>query len=122
MRDLNTVVARGRNWRIPSFWAPVLKYISAPILAIIVAFAYPQFHQVRNNPLHIFAFTCAHLTMVAVTVGLIFPRALSLTIPRERAVTAGQLGDYDEADLAPAVTGYSVEDRMEHGSEKMHKS
>lgn len=122
MLDLNTVVARGKNWKIPFFWAPVLKYISAPILAIIVAFAYPDFHEVRNDPLNIFAFAVAHLTMLAVTVGLIFPRALRQIVPAERAATAGKLGDYDSSDLAPAVTGYSVEDRMEHGVEKMHST
>ncbi|KLJ11513.1 hypothetical protein EMPG_13293 [Blastomyces silverae] len=83
-RDLNIVVATGKNWRIPVFWGPVVKYISAPILAIIVGFAYPLFNSKRNDPLHIFAFAAANVVMVLVVLGLIIPRSLSILLPADR--------------------------------------
>ncbi|QSS66880.1 creatine transporter [Histoplasma capsulatum] len=83
-RDLNMVVATGKNWRIPVYWSPVLKYISAPILAIIVGFAYPMFHKLRNDPLHIFAFSIANVVMLLVVMGLVVPRSLSVLLPADR--------------------------------------
>ncbi|EER44815.1 creatine transporter [Histoplasma capsulatum H143] len=83
-RDLNIVVATGKNWRIPVYWGPVLKYISAPILAIIVGFAYPMFQKLRNDPLHIFAFSIANIVMLLVVLGLVVPRSLSVLLPADR--------------------------------------
>ncbi|KAH7202948.1 hypothetical protein BKA60DRAFT_641062 [Fusarium oxysporum] len=60
-RDLNIVVAGGKRWNIPVFWGFVLRYISAPILAIIVSFAFPLFYTKRNDPLHIFAFASCQI-------------------------------------------------------------
>ena len=51
-RDLNVIVATGKNWSIPSLWAPLIRYISAPILFIIYSFAYPEFWTLRNDPVY----------------------------------------------------------------------
>lgn len=85
-RDLNIVVGAGKAWSIPVFWAPVLKYITVPILAIVFAFAYPAFNKVRNDPLHIFGFATTHVGMIVVVICLIFPRWLNVFVPPERQI------------------------------------
>ncbi|EAU35443.1 conserved hypothetical protein [Aspergillus terreus NIH2624] len=80
-RDLNLVVVTGKNWRIPIYWGPVVRYISAPILAIIVSFAYPAFYKLRSDPLHIFGFTIAHIIFVIVILGLVVPRLFEPILP-----------------------------------------
>ncbi|KAK2608579.1 hypothetical protein QQS21_002926 [Conoideocrella luteorostrata] len=95
-RDLNSVVAKGKNWSIPLFWAPTIRYISCPILSIILSFSYPAFYKVRMDPLHIFAFTVAHFIMVIAAAGFIFPRAFDVFIPPERR-------DKDSTVYAPQI-------------------
>lgn len=96
-RDLNVVVGRGSNWSIPIFWGPILRYGSAPILAMVASFAYPKFYENgRMDPLHICAFTFAHITVLLVFIGLIIPRALDVfVLPEKRdewkIVTAPQV-------------------------------
>ncbi|KAM0424811.1 hypothetical protein ACHAPT_009867 [Fusarium lateritium] len=48
-RDLNVVVATGKNWNIPALWPVVLRYVSAPILAIVVSFANLAFAKKSND-------------------------------------------------------------------------
>lgn len=97
-RDLNVVVVSNeKNWGIPLYWAPVLRYISAPILAIVVSFAYPAFSAKSNDPLHVFAFTVAHCVMVLVGVGFVVPRWFDIFVPPDRL----HLG---KADYAPQVS------------------
>lgn len=80
-----TVAPEGtKNWRIPVYWAPVLRYFSAPVLAIIFSFAYPTFIAVRNDPLHIFGFTCAHLVVAVVIFVYIVPRSMDVLVPVKR--------------------------------------
>lgn len=84
-RDLNVVVGRGKNWNIPVFWGPVLRYISAPILAMVASFAYPKFYSIgRMDPLHICGFTFAHITVLLVFIGLAVPRALDVFVLPEK--------------------------------------
>lgn len=83
-RDLNVTIAVGKNWPLPWFWGPVLRYISAPILAMLSSFAYPSFNAVRNDPLHIFGFIVGHVVMVLVVLGLIVPRSFDVFIPKAR--------------------------------------
>ena len=83
-------------------WGPVLKYISAPILAIIFSFAYPSFHAVRNDPLQIFAFAIMHLVMVIIALGFILPRWFDVFIPVERR---------GEADV-PTIPGVIVGEEL----------
>lgn len=82
---MNLIVAKGSNWSIPVVWGPVLRYISAPILAIIASFSYPTFYnEKRMDPLHIFGFVNAHLSTLIVVIGLIVPRALDVFVVHER--------------------------------------
>ncbi|KAJ2899397.1 hypothetical protein MKZ38_003069 [Zalerion maritima] len=80
-RDLNVIVGQGKNWSIPVFWSPVIRYISAPILAIIFGFTYSLFYGNRGDPLHIFGFTAAHWIMATLLCGVLFPRWLNFLIP-----------------------------------------
>lgn len=82
---MNLIVAQGANWSIPVIWGPVLRYISAPILAIIASFSYPTFYnEKRMDPLHVFGFVNAHLSTLLVVIGLIIPRALDVFVVPER--------------------------------------
>jgi solute carrier family 6 GABA transporter-like protein 1 len=83
-RDLNVVVGRGKNWKLPFWWPALLRYLSAPILAIIFSFGYPNFYKLRNDPLHIFGFATAHIALVIVGLGVIVPRWFDVLIPTER--------------------------------------
>lgn len=77
-------MAIGKNWSIPVFWAPVLKYISAPILSIIFSFAYPAFYPKRIDPTQIFAFSLSHIVMVVIVIGIVIPRSLDIFVPPEK--------------------------------------
>ncbi|TQV96686.1 hypothetical protein V2A60_002929 [Cordyceps javanica] len=83
-RDLNNVVAIGKNWSIPIVWGPILRYISAPIMAITFSFAYPSFYAVRNDPLHIFAFATSHVVMIIIALGFIVPRTFDIFVPADK--------------------------------------
>ena len=78
-------MAQGKNWSIPIIWGPVLRYISAPILAIIVSFSYPDFYaRGRMDPLHICGFAFAHVAFFIVVMGLVLPRSLDVFVKYER--------------------------------------
>ena len=83
-RDLNVIVGTGKNWKIPVFWGPLLRYISAPILMIVYSFAYPEFYTLRNDPPYIFGFILAHICILAGIFGLVLPRYLDVFVPYER--------------------------------------
>jgi len=84
-RDFNVVVGHGKNWNIPMFWGPVLRYISAPILAIVASFAYPDFYaRGRMDPVHIAGFTFAHVSLFLAVAGLIVPRAFDIFVKPAR--------------------------------------
>lgn len=101
-RDLNVIVGAGKNWKIPLIWGPLLRYISAPVLAIVFSFAYPevsgsclirqvhalitctQFYDLRYDPPYIFGFILAHIVMLAVLFGFCLPRYLDVFVPPER--------------------------------------
>lgn len=79
------MVGRGKNWNIPFFWGPILRYGSAPILAMVTSFAYPKFYaNGRFDPLHITAFTFAHCTVLLVIIGLIVPRVFDVFVLPEK--------------------------------------
>ncbi len=77
-------MAVGKNWSIPIVWGPILRYVSAPIMAVIFSFAYPTFYTVRNDPLHIFAFATSHVVMIIVALGFIVPRAFDIFVPSDK--------------------------------------
>ena len=51
---------------------------------IILSFGYPTFIAVRNDPLHIFGFFCAHLVLVTVILVSIVPRSMDILVPVKR--------------------------------------
>lgn len=77
-------MAVGKNWKIPIFWGPLLRYISVPILAIILSFSYPSFNAVRHDPCHIVGFVVANMTMVFVAVGWLLPKFYDPFVPIEK--------------------------------------
>ncbi|KAA8643778.1 hypothetical protein EYZ11_008211 [Aspergillus tanneri] len=113
MRDLNVVIATGKNWSIPIYWGPVVRYISAPILAIIVSFSYPAFYKKRDDPLHIFAFSIAHIIMVIAIVGLVLPRFFNPILPAATR-NAPEPISAPNVTLAPVTGDISVESQTEH--------
>jgi solute carrier family 6 GABA transporter-like protein 1 len=42
-RDLNLILGLGKYWKLPFFWAPLLRDITGPVLALVFSFAYPGF-------------------------------------------------------------------------------
>ncbi|EXM14508.1 hypothetical protein V3481_005817 [Fusarium oxysporum f. sp. vasinfectum] len=82
--DLNSVIGNGNNWSLPFLWAPMLRYVSGPILAIIFSLAYPSFEEVKNDPLYILGFIVAHLLLVWCVIGFVFPRWFNIFIVPER--------------------------------------
>jgi len=82
--DLNLIVGTGKNWKIPMLWAPTLRYLGAPILAIVYGFSYPGFYAVRNDPMHIFGFAVGHLALVIIALGLIVPSWFDIFVPVSR--------------------------------------
>ncbi|KXS98416.1 hypothetical protein AC578_1769 [Pseudocercospora eumusae] len=83
-RDLNLVVGRGKNWKIPVFWPVLLRYISGPVLAIIFSFAFPEFHRLRYDPMMITGFILSMLGLSAIVLGCVFPRYMGTLLPAER--------------------------------------
>ncbi|KAL4936048.1 hypothetical protein BDV06DRAFT_114792 [Aspergillus oleicola] len=116
-RDLNAIIGGEKNWRIPSFWPVLLRYVCAPVLAIIFSFAYPEFHTLRYDPLMITGFILAHITLFVILLGFVMPRYYNVFIPPERisegeelirelggdqhvsVVSSGNLRDCDEEGM-----------------------
>jgi solute carrier family 6 GABA transporter-like protein 1 len=123
----------GNNWNIPTIWAPVLRYISAPILAIIFSFSYPDFYQSRMDPLQILGFTISHAALIMVGLGYILPAWFDPIVPGHRrlegdvptasgvnnSVVEAQLDDVVETGLAGSEEGSDkgsdVEERKKSG-------
>ncbi|KAL8345851.1 hypothetical protein RB601_005759 [Gaeumannomyces tritici] len=96
-RDLNGVVGTGKNWKIPSFWAPLLKYMTSPVLLMLLSLAYPLFISKRTDPQQIFAFSFMHIVMVVTVSVFVYPRYFNVFVKRE----ARGAGDQP---VAPGVT------------------
>ncbi|KAI4722617.1 SNF-domain-containing protein [Aureobasidium sp. EXF-10727] len=82
--DLNLIIHRGNNWKIPAAMPVLLRYISGPVLAIIFSFAFPEFHSLRFDPLMIVGFVVSCLGMVAVVMGFVVPRYYDVFVPVDR--------------------------------------
>ncbi|KAG6089033.1 hypothetical protein E4U15_004411 [Claviceps sp. LM218 group G6] len=82
--DLNENIGSHKNWQIPSLWAPILRYIAAPILAIVYGFSYPSFYALRVDPLHILGFVIGHIALLLIGFGFMVPRWLGGLVPPER--------------------------------------
>ncbi|KAH8177020.1 sodium:neurotransmitter symporter family protein [Sarocladium implicatum] len=107
--DLNRIVGQGKNWSIPSWWAVLLRYVSAPILSIVYAFSYPAFYQLRYDPLHILGFGVAHITLLIIFGGILVPRWFDVFIPPQRRAE----GHIDNGAFAPAMEELVAEDAAE---------
>ncbi|KAG8166024.1 hypothetical protein KVR01_004576 [Diaporthe batatas] len=113
-RDLNLVVATGKNWSIPVYWGVIVRYCSAPILIIVFSLGYPAFIAVRYDPLHIFGFVVAHIAMLIIAFGLVFPRMMDVFVPVERR---GEGEIPFSPNLAVASADLSIGQRLEVGEE-----
>jgi solute carrier family 6 GABA transporter-like protein 1 len=81
---LNSVIGGGSNWSLPAIWAPLLRYFSGPILAIILSLAYPTFEGLNNDPLHVMGFIIGHCLLLWCILGFVMPRWLDVFIIPER--------------------------------------
>lgn len=59
----------------------MLKYISAPIVAIIMSFAYPSFYASREDPLRIASFAFMNVVLLVSLLGLFVPRWFNVLAP-----------------------------------------
>ncbi|KAL8868936.1 MAG: hypothetical protein Q9174_004651 [Haloplaca sp. 1 TL-2023] len=113
-RDLNVIVAAGKNWSIPVFWSPMIRYISSPILFIVYSLAYPEFWTLRNDPVYVFGFILSHFCLIFAVVALLLPRYYDVFVPRHRL-------DDGKRIAAPCVTANVLEgegqDQAEKGSQ-----
>ncbi len=88
-RDLNAVIAQGKNWSLPGFWAPMLRWVTAPVLVYILGIGYEDFIKDREgngfkkDPLHWFGFTLSHLGVAFVILGYIYPRSFAIWVPKK---------------------------------------
>lgn len=125
--DLNLIVGTGKNWKIPMLWAPTLRYMGAPILAIVYGFSYASFYAVRNDPMHIIGFAVGHLALVIIVLGLIVPSWFDVFVPVPRReegkipYTPGAIGgsidlDSDDRERMEAATPSSGSSSAEHTS------
>ncbi|TEA18809.1 Sodium- and chloride-dependent GABA transporter 1 [Colletotrichum sidae] len=88
-RDLNATISTSGQWKIPAIWAVILKYNTAPIVAIIFSFAYPNFYASgRIDPLSIASFAFMHLVLLSTVVGFIMPRWFNVLIPKSKVTAA----------------------------------
>lgn len=117
-RDLNLIVGRGKNWRIPVFWPILLRYISGPVLAIIFSFAFPEFHTLRYDPMMITGFILSMIGLSAIVFGCVFPRYYGQLLPPERR------DDSLKATIAqePGFTEEEVLDTVVEPSSDVEKS
>ena len=74
----------GKNWSLPSVWPVLLRYVTGPVLAIILSLAYPDFETVNHDPLHIMGFIVAHFLLVWVVFFFFVPSWLDVFIVPER--------------------------------------
>ncbi|CAO2653022.1 Nn.00g024330.m01.CDS01 [Neocucurbitaria sp. VM-36] len=117
-RDLNLIVATGRNWKIPAFWAPLLKYITSPILVLVTSLAYPDFiTDGSRDPLHIVGFFLAHATFALVVLSFVMPRWFNAIVLPERrlegdAPTVVNL----ESNIVDALADHSLEGQESNSS------
>jgi solute carrier family 6 GABA transporter-like protein 1 len=81
---LNVIVGQGKNWKIPAFMPFLLRYLSGPVLAIILSFAFPEFHTLRYDPMMIAGFILSILTIIVILLGLVMPRYYDAFVPVHR--------------------------------------
>ncbi|KAL5342749.1 hypothetical protein BJX70DRAFT_385945 [Aspergillus crustosus] len=118
-RDLNTIIGGEKNLKIPVVWPVVLRYVCAPVLAIIFSFAYPEFHTLRYDPLMIVGFIVAHLVLLVILLGFVMPRYYNVFIPAERVDEGDKLiGQLVSGELVSDNAHDHVDDEGVVGSEE----
>ena len=112
------MIGGGSNWALPAVWAPCLRYITGPILAIILSLAYPAFETVYDDPLHIMGFIVGHFLLVWCVAGFLMPRWLDAFIIEERRDDWKQplapclLRDTTDGEIAANMEAGSASDSM----------
>lgn len=86
-QDLNAVIGRDEhNWKIPVVWAPLLRWVSAPVLVSILSLSYREFgskREIYRDPLQIFCFTVAHIGVLISIVGFVYNELFAFLIPHD---------------------------------------
>ncbi|KAL2207317.1 SNF-domain-containing protein [Sarocladium strictum] len=119
--DLNSVIGIDKNWTLPAVWPILLRYVTGPILAIILSLAYPAFEDVYNDPMHIFGFIIGHFLLVWAVGFFFFPKWLDIFIVPERRddwrqpVAPGVLRDTTEGVMADGMETGSAEKKLSGG-------
>ena len=62
----------------------LLRYLSGPVLTIILSFAFPEFHRLRYDPMMISGFILSILTIIVILLGLVMPRYYDAFVPVHR--------------------------------------
>lgn len=109
---MNGVVGGNGNWNIPAFWPILLRYISAPILAIVFSFAYPEFYTLRYDPMMIAGFILAHFCLLLILLGIVLPRYYDIFIPVERRAEGTEVtvpNEPKEQNFVPDVRVFDYE-------------
>lgn len=106
------MVGGNGNWNIPTFWPVLLRYISAPILAIVFSFAYPEFYTLRYDPMMISGFILAHICLLLILLGVVFPRYYDIFIPPNRRAEGTEVtiaNEPKEQEYVPEVGVFDQE-------------
>jgi solute carrier family 6 GABA transporter-like protein 1 len=103
-RDLNVIVGTGKNWKIPSFLPFLLRYISGPVLAIILSFAFPEFHKLRFDPLMVLGFIVSILGISVIILGFVMPRYFDVLVPQSRRAEGTELTIANELKREVSLT------------------
>jgi solute carrier family 6 GABA transporter-like protein 1 len=102
----------------------MIRYIAAPILAIVYSFSYSGFYEVRNDPLHILGFAVGHIALIIIFAGFMLPRWFNVMIPPERRndgkldIGARVPADQHLAHEQAATEAASLEERPDVAEEK----
>jgi solute carrier family 6 GABA transporter-like protein 1 len=114
------IVGQGRNWKIPAFLPFLLRYLSGPVLAIILSFAFPEFHSLRYDPMMIAGFILSILGVTMMIMGLILPRYFVVFIPKHRRAEGTEVTYANElkkdVDVSVVSVPISEEEKVESRS------
>lgn len=89
----------------------MIRYLAAPILAIIYSFSYSAFYELRYDPLHILGFFVGHIALILIISGYIAPRWYDpLITPSRRMDGHIDLGTNVHANIAAAAETSSMEE------------
>lgn len=119
--DLNAVIAQGKNWSLPSMWAPMMRWITAPVLMYMLGYGYDEYidgDKFHKDPLHVFSFILSHVGILFTVMGFMWPGTFSWLSPsseleadqrqyvpgpgktlyRDTTACSGKISVYDETE------------------------